>query len=138
MAEINKGVISTIEGKDDRNGDKTAARVLPDTADGIVTRPLVIPWYLRGKMGDLKPGDGVVFVQFEDGEGLIIARTDGEWPGVITGNVDIIKGSLKIVDESLTILKGNAEIKAGDVTAELVSLKQHIHEGVHEKTSPPT
>lgn len=137
MAEINKGVISTIEGKDDRNGDKTAARVLPDTADGIVTRPLVIPWYLRGKMGDLKPGDGVVFVQFEDGEGLIIARTDGEWPGVITGNVDIIKGSLKIVDESLTILKGNAEIKAGDVTAELVSLKQHIHEGTNGKTSPP-
>lgn len=137
MAEINKGVISTIEGKDDRNGDKTAARVLPDTADGIVTRPLVIPWYLRGKMGDLKPGDGVVFVQFEDGEGLIIARADGEWPGVITGNVDIIKGSLKIVDESLTILKGNAEIKAGDVTAELVSLKQHIHEGANGKTSPP-
>lgn len=82
MAQINKGKISTIEGAADSNGDKTAARVLPDTADGVVTRPLVIPWHLRGKKGDLKPGVGVVFVQFDDGEGILISRADGEWPGL--------------------------------------------------------
>ena len=130
MAQINKGKISTIEGEDDRNGDKTAARVLPDTADEVVTRPLVIPWYLRGKMGDLKQGDGVVFVQFEDGEGILIARTDGEWPGVILGDISLEKGGLDIVDKDLNVITGDA--KAGNI-----SLKQHIHAGVHGNTSPP-
>ena len=36
---IQKGKISTVEGAADRNGDKTTARVLPCTADGMVTRP---------------------------------------------------------------------------------------------------
>lgn len=130
MAQINKGTISTIEGKTDRNDDKTTARVLPDTADGVVTRPLVIPWYLRGKMGDLKPGDSVVFVQFEDGEGILISRADGEWPGVILGDVSLEKGALKIVDKDLKIEKGDA--KAGEI-----SLKEHIHAGAHGNTSAP-
>ena len=37
---IQKGKISSVEGKADRNGDKTTARVLPSTADSMVTRPL--------------------------------------------------------------------------------------------------
>ena len=53
---IQKGKISSVEGKADRNGDKTTARVLPSTADSMVTRPLTIPWYLRGEMGNLTPG----------------------------------------------------------------------------------
>ena len=52
---IQKGKISSVEGKADRNGDKTTARVLPSTADSMVTRPLTIPWYLRGEMGNLTP-----------------------------------------------------------------------------------
>lgn len=137
MAQINKGTISTIEGEADRNGDKTAARVLPDISDGVVTRPLVIPWHLRGEMGKLKPGDGVVFVEFEDGEGIILARTDGEWPGIVPGDVDLIKGTLTITDKDLKITAGNANIEVGDVTAENISLKGHIHNGVHGATSPP-
>ena len=130
MAQIFKGTISTIEGAADRNGDKTAARVLPDTADGVVTRLLVIPWYLRGKMGDLKPGDGVIFVQFEDGEGILISRTDGEWLGIIPGDVSLEKGTFKIVDKDL-------EIVAGDAKASGISLKEHIHAGAHGNTSKP-
>ncbi len=34
---IQKGKISSIEGEPDRNGDKTTARVLPSTADSLVT-----------------------------------------------------------------------------------------------------
>ena len=49
---IQKGKISSVEGEPDRNGDKTTARVLPCTADSLVTRPLTIPWYLRGEMGN--------------------------------------------------------------------------------------
>ena len=62
---IQKGTISSVEGDTDRNDDKTKARVLPCTADGMVTRPLTIPWWLRGKMGNLKPGDEVAYVMFD-------------------------------------------------------------------------
>ncbi len=58
---IQKGKISSVEGKADRNGDKTTARVLPSTADSMVTRPLTIPWYLRGEMGNLTPGTEVAY-----------------------------------------------------------------------------
>ena len=35
---IQKGKISSVEGKADRNGDKTTARVLPSTADSTIIR----------------------------------------------------------------------------------------------------
>lgn len=60
---IQKGKISSVEGKADRNGDKTTARVLPSTADSMVTRPLTIPWYLRGEMGNLTPGTEVAYAR---------------------------------------------------------------------------
>ena len=82
---IQKGKISSIEGEPDRNGDKTTARVLPSTADSLVTRPLTIPWYLRGDMGNLSPGVEVAYAMFEDGTGLILSRMDGEWPGIVPG-----------------------------------------------------
>lgn len=77
---IQKGKISSIEGEPDRNGDKTTARVLPSTADSLVTRPLTIPWYLRGDMGNLSPGVEVAYAMFEDGTGLILSRMDGSGP----------------------------------------------------------
>ena len=79
---IQKGKISSVEGKADRNGDKTTARVLPSTADSMVTRPLTIPWYLRGEMGNLTPGTEVAYAMFEDGTGIILSRMDGEWDGI--------------------------------------------------------
>ena len=113
---IQKGKISTVEGAADRNGDKTTARVLPCTADGMVTRPLTIPWWLRGKMGNLKPGDEVAYAMFEDGTGIILSRMDGEWDGTVPGSVKVEKG---------------------DVTASDISLKTHTHAGVHGETSGP-
>ena len=47
MAQIEKGVILTIEGPVDRNGDNTRARVQPQAKAGLVSRPLTIPWWLR-------------------------------------------------------------------------------------------
>jgi hypothetical protein len=120
---IQKGKISTVEGAADRNGDKTAARVLPCTADGMVTRPLTIPWWLRGKMGNLKPGDEVAYAMFEDGTGIILSRMDGEWDGTVPGSVKVEKGSVTVPD--------------GDVTATDISLKTHMHTGVHGETSGP-
>ena len=121
---IQKGKISTVEGAADRNGDKTTARVLPCTADGMVTRPLTIPWWLRGKMGNLKPGDEVAYAMFEDGTGIILSRMDGEWDGTVPGSVKVEKGDVTVPD--------------GDVTASGISLKTHTHAGVHGETSGPT
>ena len=120
---IQKGKISTVEGAADRNGDKTTARVLPCTADGMVTRPLTIPWWLRGKMGNLKPGDEVAYAMFEDGTGIILSRMDGEWDGTVPGGVKVEKGDVIVPD--------------GDVTAPGISLKTHTHAGVHGETSGP-
>lgn len=120
---IQKGKISTVEGAADRNGDKTTARVLPCTADGMVTRPLTIPWWLRGKMGNLKPGDEVAYAMFEDGTGIILSRMDGEWGGTVPGSVKVEKGDVTVPD--------------GDVTASGISLKTHTHAGVHGETSSP-
>ena len=112
-----------MEGAADRNGDKTTARVLPCTADGMVTRPLTIPWWLRGKMGNLKPGDEVAYAMFEDGTGIILSRMDGEWDGTVPGSVKVEKGDVTVPD--------------GDVTASGISLKTHTHAGVHGETSGP-
>ena len=110
---IQKGTISSIEGPSDRNGDMTTARVLPCTAEGAVTRPLTIPWFLRGEMGNLKPGTEVIYAVFEDGTGSILTRMDGEWSGTMLGNI--------------TVKKGTVEVPDGDVKAGNISLKSHIH-----------
>lgn len=120
---IQKGKISTVEGAADRNGDKTTARVLPLTADGVVTRPLTIPWWLRGNMGNLKPDDVVVYAVFEDGTGIILSRMDGEWDGTVPGDVKITKGSVSIPD--------------GDVEAGGISLKAHTHTVTGDETDGP-
>lgn len=99
---INKGIISTFEpDKKDRNGDFTHARVLPCTAQSMPTRPLVISWHLRGKMGNLKVGDKVWFATSNDLTGIILEREDGEWSGVIPGNVEVTE-NLKSKDLSTT------------------------------------
>ena len=120
---IQKGKISSVEGKADRNGDKTTARVLQSTADSMVTRPLTIPWYLRGEMGNLTPGTEVAYAMFEDGTGIILSRMDGEWDGTVPGSVKVEKGDVTVPD--------------GDVTASGISLKTHTHAGVHGETSGP-
>lgn len=83
MSEIEKGIILTIEGETDRNGNFTKARVQSKTAEGTATLPLTIPWYLRGTMGLLEKGTEVVYALFNDATGVILARMDGNWEGEI-------------------------------------------------------
>lgn len=134
---IQKGTISSVEGDTDRNGDKTKARVLPCTADGMVTRPLTIPWWLRGKMGNLKPDDEVAYVMFEDGTGVILTRMDGDWDGTVPGDVTVIKGSVEVTEGDLTVTTGSISVPAGDVVASGISHTSHTHTGVHGETSGP-
>lgn len=78
---IEKGIILTIEGEVDRNENFTKARVQSTTAEGTITLPLTIPWYLRGSMGMLTKGTEVVYVVFNDATGVILSRMDGNWEG---------------------------------------------------------
>lgn len=87
MAQIDKGKISSFEADVDRNGDPIKARVLPCTAQTMPTRPLIISWHLRGKMGNLNVGDDVWFALSNDLTGIILERADGEWTGTIPGDV---------------------------------------------------
>lgn len=134
---IQKGTISSVEGDPDRNDDKTKARVLPCTADGMVTRPLTIPWWLRGKMGNLKPGDEVAYVMFEDGTGVILTRMDGNWDGTVPGDITVIKGSVEVTEGDLTVTTGSISVPAGDVVASGISHTGHTHTGVHGETTGP-
>lgn len=77
MGNVEKGVVLTIEGPIDKNGNKTTARVQSMNASGTTTLPLTIPWNLRGSMGNLSKGVEVVYAIFDDATGLILSRMDG-------------------------------------------------------------
>ena len=79
MSQILKGKISSIEASPvDGKGHAATAKIISLTG-GAVTRPLVIPWYLRGTMGNLAPGIEVVYALFEDKSGYILGREDGNF-----------------------------------------------------------
>lgn len=114
---LQKGTISTIESEPvDKDENPTTARVLPCTADSLVTLPLTIQWWLRGEMGNLQVGDEVVYAMFEDGSGTILARMDGDWDGHIHGDLKVLKGSVEMTEGDLTLDSGSATLTAGDLT----------------------
>lgn len=117
MAKIDRGKISSFESDKDRNGDLMKARVLPSTAQTMPTRPLVISWHLRGAMGNLKVGDNVWFALADDLTGIILERADGEWTGIIPGDVTVT---------------GNQTTQGNTVTSDVqtsavASVNSHVH-----------
>lgn len=80
MEKIDKGIVLTIEGNKDRNENFTMARVQSVSSEAP-TLPIVIPWYLRGEMGQLKKGTEVIYAVFADASGIILGRADGNWSG---------------------------------------------------------
>lgn len=114
MASVEKGTILTIEGPADRNGDSTLARVSPSQSAGLVSRPVTIPWYMRGTSGNLAKGTEVVYVLFDDHTGTILGRMDGEWFGVLRGDISV----------------------SGDISTETISsINAHVHGGVEPGSS---
>lgn len=113
---MQKGKISSF-GLKDKNGLYKEAKVLPDTEAGMPTRFLTIPWYLRGKMGNLEINTEVVFETFADLTGFIFARFDGEWSGNIPYELTTEKG--------LTVANN---VTCADVaTSAVASLNSHVH-----------
>ena len=121
---IDKGIISSFETDVDRNKNVFMARVLPSTAQSMPTRPLVIPWHLRGAMGNLKVGDVVWFALANDLTGIILERADGEWSGTIPGDVTTTG---KLTSSDLT-------------TKSVASINSHVHGNGNngENTGTPT
>lgn len=109
-----KARISTLEGSD-RNGDPDKARVLPLVGDGVVTRPYALLWSVRGGMAELAVGDVVVCARFEDGTGIVLCRSDGEWGGIVPGDVEV----------------------EGDATIKGVPFSSHTHSAPDGETSGP-
>lgn len=66
---VKKGRISTLA------DDGKTATVTPYSG-GIVSSPLVIPFFL---IGALPIGTPVIYSVFEDNTGIILARADGDW-----------------------------------------------------------
>ena len=113
---MQKGKISSF-GATDENGLYKEAKVLPNTEAGMPTRFLTIPWYLRGKMGNLAINTEVVFETFADLTGYIIGRFDGEWNGVIPYELTTEKG--------LTVTNN---VTCSDLaTSAVASQNSHIH-----------
>ena len=142
MAEIRpifKAKVSSIEGPADRNGDPSRARVIPLVGGDIVTRPLALHWSLRGGMAALAPGDLVVCARFEDGDGIVLCRADGEWAGFVPGPVEV-EGAVTL-DSTATVagqLTGQSGgTFASDVTASGISVAHHTHTCPDGTTSGP-
>ena len=77
MCVVQKGIILTLEGETDQNGNPTKARVQAASAEGTSTLPITIPWYLRGKMGNLEKGSEIAFIIFDHvwmGTGMVQSR----------------------------------------------------------------
>lgn len=100
MSVLQKGVILTLEGETDRNGNLTKAKVQSASAEGTSTLPITIPWHLRGEMGMLEKGTEIAFVVFDDATGIIVSRMDGNWNGIMEDDITI-KGNLTIEKEIL-------------------------------------
>lgn len=152
MSEICKGKISTIEASPvDESGHSTHARVFSLTG-GSVTRPLVIPWWLRGSMGNLKTGDEVVYVLFEDMTGYILGRFDGHfqtfipYDPIVDGNVKVTGNQTIEGDESIVgneTVGGNSTVTGNSSAADFVSgsygsTNSHTHtDSLGGKTTSP-
>ena len=66
---VKKGKISAV------SADGKTVVVTPYSG-GIVTAPLVVPFFLVGALPINTP---VVYATFDDNTGIVISRTDGDW-----------------------------------------------------------
>ena len=120
--DIEKGRISSFEGE--------MAKVVVTEREDYVTKPLVIPWFLKkDHWGELEIGDEVVFAEFNDYSGIILSRFDTKG-GAKSHQTITIEGDC-ITEQGSHIAKG------GDCTADEISLKEHTHPETGTITEKP-
>lgn len=115
--ELEFGIIQELcSDPKDANGDPTTCKVIPNRSKGVVTQPLYIPFYWRGRLGNLQVDEEVCYAVKGNGQGVIISRLDGEWDGVIRNADTVIKAEGDIEIQGNT--KVNGDIKTdGNVEA---------------------
>lgn len=140
MSKILKGKISSIEESPvDEKGLASTAKVI-SLIGGSVTRPLIIPWWLRGSMGKLMQGTEVVYVEFEDKTGFILSRFDGDFQTNIPYDL-IVDGN--ITQNGNSVINGKSEILDSITASDFVSIsKGSYNEHTHKdsqggSTTPP-
>lgn len=84
---MRKGVVLELKGQDE-NGNADRAVVAP-IEERALRCTAVLPWWLRGKAGDLSEGVEVVFERFIDGTAFIVSRADGYFGGVLYGDLKL-------------------------------------------------
>lgn len=132
--------------------DGSTARVVPLTADGLVTRPFPVHWSLRYGESRVQPNEKVICLQFSDGSGIVLCRPDGSWTHVIGGSCEITDDLYVDGDSSTQNLTAAAQVSSGSlstgpvssgaitatsVTAGGVSLAGHVHDTADGTTSGP-
>ena len=107
---IDKGVISTVSG--------AKATVIPSFSDSPVSVELVVPFFL---VRCLQVGMEVVYVQWPDNTGLLLARMDGEWNHDLDDDLRV-RGVTTVVDAT---------------TSSIASVNAHTHTCPDGTTSAP-
>lgn len=82
---IEKGKVSAVLD----GGNKVT--VIPAFSPDVVTHTLAVPFFL---LGCLDIDTEVVYCQFQDNTGIVLARMDGEWNRTIEGDINI-SGAIK-------------------------------------------
>lgn len=117
----------------DEHGCPTKARVVPITAPEAPTRPFFIHYIARGCIQNLTLDDEVWCLRAENGEGIILGRTDGEHTNHFPGGV-VIEGDITVEEDE--DVKGTSTIEV-DAVIGGKSFLGHTHTGVHGGTTPP-
>lgn len=131
--QIQKGTLQSVNGS-------TATAVSAEHPD-IVTRELVIPFYWRELMGNLKPGEEVYYIEDDEHKGMIIGRTDGNWDQKIRGTLTVEEAVT--MNDTLNVkaaVQADSTITAsGEITSGAIGLTTHKHTSTAPgtPTTPP-
>ena len=112
LSEFGCGKISAFGDETDANDNPVSCTIEPLMQEGVVTPEFSIQFWLRGNMGKLETGTLVVYIQFPDGSGTVIARADGNWEGILPDELFTEKG---LTVEKDVVIKGNLSVQ-GDTT----------------------
>lgn len=134
MITLGKGTVASVDG--------STATVSSLEHPGIVTRPLVIPYYWRELMGFIKPGEIVYYIDDDAHDGMIIARADGNWDQIIRGTLTVeqavtFKATLTVQGDitAQSNVTASGTVKGGSVT---LQTHTHISANPGEPTSQPS
>lgn len=108
LSEFGCGTIAAFGTEKDRNDNPTACTIAPLMQEGVITPEFSIQYWLRGNMGKLEVGTKVVYIQFPDGSGTVIARADGNWDGILPDELLTEKGVTVTKD---VLIKGNFTVE---------------------------